>query len=107
MKTKVCTERCNEHSTPLCGVVSGRPQDGGTGIPTVPQGRNENSPALQCRGLTGNPECSPIGTAELSSALSVVPMGLLQLINSIPGTEVPGYSQGVPMGRVTQRWSLT
>ena len=42
------------------------------------QGRNENSPALECWETTGNRQEVPPGTTE-NSLLSVVPDGTLQI----------------------------
>jgi len=72
----------------------------------VPEGRGENSPALQCRECSIRAMRSPVGTTDRASTGrrtisdgSAVPTGLVPVRRRNPGTEVPGYSRCVPMGR--------
>ena len=49
------------------------------------QGQPDNSPALLVLGTSAIFKISPVGT--------------MVIANDIPGTEVPGYFHGVPLGR--------
>jgi hypothetical protein len=67
------------------------------------EGTIENSQAFQCRDrleLTS----SPGGTAEnlcRTTGMSAVPAGLIRASGLIPGIEMPGYFQNVPVEGVT------
>ena len=64
----------------------------------VPEGRGENSTALQCRGSFVGALTSPIGTADLSSWIQSSLLDLRRSFSNCPGTEVPCYFHCVPSG---------
>jgi hypothetical protein len=55
----------------------------------VPEGRSENSTALQCRGPFVDALTSPVGTTEIPSQLQSSLRDLRQSLPRCPGTEVP------------------
>jgi hypothetical protein len=69
------------------------------GIPAVPKGQHENSPAFQRRELS--PEIlSPEGTVDSGSSATLFQPSLRDLFGGcpFPGVKTPGYSRKVPPG---------
>ena len=77
-----------------------RPSAWTSGAPpiSVPEGRSENSTALQCRGPSVDALTSPVGTTEMSSQLQSSLRDSRRSLPDCPGTEVPGYYHCVPIG---------
>ena len=65
---------------------------------SVPEGRSENSTALQCRGPFVDALTSPGGTTEMSSQPQSSLRDSRRSLPDCPGTEVPGYYHCVPTG---------
>ena len=63
-------------------------------------GGQNRFPVLGAEGDMDEKGCIRVG--HRCGSISSVPTGLVPLLLRIPGTEVPGYIQGVPPGRNTR-----